>query len=614
MAQNWAGGAWGHLAIPRIGHEVIVDFLDGDPDQPIVTGRTYHVVNRPPYKLPALNTLATVKSKEHQGDRANELRIDDTHGEISAALMSEHGRTELHLGYLTHPRPNGGEPRGEGFELRTDEHGAVRAAKGLLLSSEAQLQANGGQLDRAQVVQVLEAALHLARSLGEHAGDHQGIGHDPAPQQVLSEAVRDLGHGANDEPGGGNGGEPAIALSGPAGIAAATPRSLGLAAGQHIDSVAEQHQQITAGEKVVINAGSDIGLFAKGGDMRHIAQQGELLMQAQHNDIKVQADQSVEISASRQHILVNAKEHITLLCGGAYLKMQGGNIELGMPGDFTVKAGSHNFVGPGNADASLPIFKSPRTFIGDYDAHFRLRKLDERAFQGYRYRLMSGGQLLTEGFTNDDGETELIKTERGLPIQAYKTVMREDQRITERWQANIATIDSDNPNYESAGPFNDESFLEEYGEEIGYSLQLSSPEYRIRQVAYLPVEGIGVNGTFFLKGNLSLEGQSLFVSAMGHTAAKNMGSVQFHATAAIEVNGKQVSSTPLQLGKEPEAWPVEDYSPIGSTTLVLPPPTPNDAVQIKISGGYIYSAPEGRATPMPSTGSVTIPLTIVKKK
>ncbi|MGZ3045800.1 type VI secretion system Vgr family protein, partial [Pseudomonas aeruginosa] len=56
-------------------------------------------------------------------------------------------------------RPEGGKPRGEGFELRTDEHGAVRAAKGLLLSTEEQLRAGAGHLDRGVVVQVLEAAL-----------------------------------------------------------------------------------------------------------------------------------------------------------------------------------------------------------------------------------------------------------------------------------------------------------------------------------------------------------------------------------------------------------------------------------------------------------------------
>nr|MDI4005591.1 type VI secretion system Vgr family protein [Pseudomonas aeruginosa] len=139
----------------------------------------------PPYALPDHKILSTIKSKEYKGSRANELRIDDTTAQISAALMSDHGASALHLGYLTHPRPEGGKPRGEGFELRTDEHGAVRAAKGLLLSTEEQLRAGAGHLDRGVVVQVLEAALELARELGDYAGEHQGVGHDAAPQQTL---------------------------------------------------------------------------------------------------------------------------------------------------------------------------------------------------------------------------------------------------------------------------------------------------------------------------------------------------------------------------------------------------------------------------------------------
>ena len=358
VSQNWAGAQWGHMAIPRIGQEVIVGYLDGDCDQPIITGRTYRASHMPPYCLPDHKTLNTLKSKEHKGSRANELRIDDTTQQISAALMSDHGSSALHLGYLTHPRPEGGAPRGEGFELRTDERGALRAAKGLLLSTEAQLQANAGQLQRGAAIQVLEAALQLAKGLGDYAEDHQGVGHDTQPQQTLSEAVRDLGHGANDESQQSNGGHPAIALSGQAGIAAVSPQSVTLAAGEHIDSVAQQNQQLTSGQKFVVNAGSDLGLFAQSGEMRHITHQGPMLLQAQQNSIRLEADQSVEVSAGQQHVLVSAKEHITLMCGGAYLTLKGGNIELGMPGNFTVRAAKHSSIGPAHASTTFNSWES----------------------------------------------------------------------------------------------------------------------------------------------------------------------------------------------------------------------------------------------------------------
>ncbi len=80
VAQGWAGGQYGSIAIPRIGHEVIISFLEGDPDQPIVMGRTYHQDNLPPYKLPANKTRMSIKSKTHKGKGYNELRFEDAKG------------------------------------------------------------------------------------------------------------------------------------------------------------------------------------------------------------------------------------------------------------------------------------------------------------------------------------------------------------------------------------------------------------------------------------------------------------------------------------------------------------------------------------------------------
>lgn len=77
VSQGWAGAQFGAMMIPRIGHEVIVDFLEGDPDQPIITGRTYHSTTEPPYNLPEHKTRMTIKSKTHKGNGFNELRFED---------------------------------------------------------------------------------------------------------------------------------------------------------------------------------------------------------------------------------------------------------------------------------------------------------------------------------------------------------------------------------------------------------------------------------------------------------------------------------------------------------------------------------------------------------
>ncbi|EKJ2217370.1 type VI secretion system tip protein VgrG, partial [Escherichia coli] len=77
VSQAWAGPGFGNLAIPRVGQEVIVDFLNGDPDQPLVMGRTYHEDNRSPGDLPGTKTQMTIRSKTYKGSGFNELRFED---------------------------------------------------------------------------------------------------------------------------------------------------------------------------------------------------------------------------------------------------------------------------------------------------------------------------------------------------------------------------------------------------------------------------------------------------------------------------------------------------------------------------------------------------------
>ncbi|PYE85143.1 bacteriophage T4 gp5 trimerisation domain-containing protein, partial [Phyllobacterium leguminum] len=86
------GATWGHMAIPRIGQEVIVDFLEGDPDQPIVIGRTYHARNRPPYKLPDNKTKMVIRSDTHKAKGKvgfNEISFEDENGREEVFVHAE---------------------------------------------------------------------------------------------------------------------------------------------------------------------------------------------------------------------------------------------------------------------------------------------------------------------------------------------------------------------------------------------------------------------------------------------------------------------------------------------------------------------------------------------
>ncbi len=78
VSQNWAGKRWGAIFLPRIGQEVIVDFLEGDPDRPVITGRLYNKDNMPPYKLPDNKTMSAIKSNSSRGGEGfNEIRFED---------------------------------------------------------------------------------------------------------------------------------------------------------------------------------------------------------------------------------------------------------------------------------------------------------------------------------------------------------------------------------------------------------------------------------------------------------------------------------------------------------------------------------------------------------
>ncbi|ENM6575306.1 type VI secretion system tip protein VgrG [Vibrio fluvialis] len=89
VSQGWAGSQYGMIAIPRIGHEVIVSFLNGDPDQPIVTGRTYHATNTALYTLPDNKTKTVLRTETHQGQGYNELSFEDQAGSEQIYLHAQ---------------------------------------------------------------------------------------------------------------------------------------------------------------------------------------------------------------------------------------------------------------------------------------------------------------------------------------------------------------------------------------------------------------------------------------------------------------------------------------------------------------------------------------------
>ncbi len=189
----WAGEGYGARFLPRKDELVVIDFFDGNIDRPFVTGRI-HEAQRNPTKfdikgqLPDTKKLSGIRSKEVDGEGFNQLRFDDTTGQISTQLHSSHGATQLNLGNLSHPKEVAtSDGRGEGFELRTDQWGAIRATKGILLTSESSEQAQGTQLTRSKAQENIKFHVDSNKYFKEIATAHQVDEPDLESQESLKE-------------------------------------------------------------------------------------------------------------------------------------------------------------------------------------------------------------------------------------------------------------------------------------------------------------------------------------------------------------------------------------------------------------------------------------------
>jgi type VI secretion system secreted protein VgrG len=422
VASHWAGDRWGSISLPRVGDEVLVDFLGGDPDKPIVVGRVFGATALPPAfshtgELPSNRFLAGIKSKEVKGARFNQLRLDDTPGQINAQLASEHGHSQLNLGWLTHPRtgPNG-RPRGEGAELRSDQSVVLRAARLMLLTTQAMLGGAGKQLERAPLQALLEGSQALLKELGEFAEEHQAMPVDLASHRQLEEDLKNAEQGTNTQSeDSAYRGAPLIASYAEGGFVSATPDSSVSYSGGQTNIVAQQHIQAVAGQRANINAGKGMSLFSHRDGMKVIARAGKVDIQAQQDSIGIAADRDVTITASQGDVVIAAKTSITLACGGAYIRIADGKIEQGCAGDFTVKAGMHKWEGPARKETALPFFSAAE--------HTSWLKLDLDGFRGHPmagvpYTLHFADGKQKTGTLDGNGMAE----ERNLPDAVTKVV------------------------------------------------------------------------------------------------------------------------------------------------------------------------------------------------
>jgi type VI secretion system secreted protein VgrG len=422
VAMPSAGSGFGHQFLPRIGQEVLVTFLAGDIDRPLVTSVLYNADNLPPRfskaaGLPGNRTLSGIRTQEHKGNGFNELLFDDTPGSLRARMGTTHQATALNLGKLTDPRTDGtAQPRGNGAELRTDAAIALRAAQGMLLTTYARLDAKGSQLDREELLKLLAECGELFKSLGETAAARGG-------QAVDSQGIEALRQSLNQwpAPDSNSVGEPVIAMTAQAGIASATPRSQAHYAGENHDTTAQNHLQLTSGAVMRLQAGKGLSAFAQDGGISAIANRGKILVQAQEDDIALNAQKNLHLSAIEGEVVITAPTIRLVADDGSYIKI-GGGVEIGTQGKVTVHASEHDWIGPKTDSASIPAFgrdPAAQRLEFHYPGHSEdsLRAAVEHA---YEIKLEDGSTV--QGLTDSSGLTERV--ERDMMHQAQVSALR----------------------------------------------------------------------------------------------------------------------------------------------------------------------------------------------
>ncbi|HEM7771124.1 TPA: type VI secretion system tip protein VgrG [Acinetobacter baumannii] len=439
----WAGAGYGARFLPRVGEIVVIDFFDGNIDRPFVVGRIHEAERHPTQfdqkgQLPDTKKLSGIRSEEVDGKGFNQLRFDDTTGQISAQLQSSHAASQLNLGNLSHPKDKAeSDGRGEGFELRTDQWGAVRAGSGLLVSTHKQDQAQGVHLDASEAKQQIEGGLNNAKALSEVAKNQQT---DPLEMlENLKTFIEQIEEKDQDKAAAFK--QALMILTAPNSIALASNEDIHLSADGQLNQTAGDSINLSTQKNLIAHAQNKISLFAAQQGARLYAGKGKVEIQAQGDGADLIACKAVQVISTEDKIEATAAKEIVLTAGGSQVKITGSGIFMTTSGKFEVKAGQHVFMGGGSANANVPALPKLEFAQSPYSAQYQLFKADGRNFQGYKYFIHdSKNNLIKQGITDNQGFTEQVVTESKERIIGYKSVMRESERITENWEAKLEQV------------------------------------------------------------------------------------------------------------------------------------------------------------------------------
>ncbi|HHC2759141.1 type VI secretion system Vgr family protein [Klebsiella pneumoniae] len=333
QSRPYAGDTYG-LHLPLLaGTEVAIGFEDGNPDRPYIAGVLHdsahgdHVTIRNDKR----NVLRTPAN--------NKIRLDDERGKEHIKVSTEYGgKSQLNLGHLVDAEK---QPRGEGFELRTDSWGAIRAQKGIFISADGQVQVQGQVLAMEPAVSLLKGAVNQVTEWGSITQTHHNVIPDTGPLSALTTGASDLK-------------QPTLLMSAPQGIAAVTPETTLLHSGNglYLQSLGEVN--ITTAQRCSLNASQAISLLAQQEGMRLVSAKGPLQVESHGDILSLTALKDITVQSTQGHLQLTAKNGITLGCGGAYIRLTPqGEVQIHGPGVISLK-GQHDLQGPVSEEFPLP--------------------------------------------------------------------------------------------------------------------------------------------------------------------------------------------------------------------------------------------------------------------
>ncbi|EHU1903563.1 TPA: type VI secretion system Vgr family protein [Acinetobacter baumannii] len=358
----WAGEGYGARFLPRIGEIVVINFFNGDIDRPFVMGRVHEAQRYPTKfdnkgKLPDTKKLSGIRSKEVSGSGFGQLRFDDTPGQISTQLQSSHGASQLNLGKLSHPKDKAeSEDRGEGFELRTDQWGALRAGQGLLVSTHKQDKAKGDHLDAEVAKKQLEGSQTNSKALSDIA-KNQKTDEIESLEQLKDFASQIQQQIAKFE-------KALLLLSSPDGIALSSSEDIHISADAQINQIAGDSINISTQKNVIAHAQNRLSLFAAQSGLKAVAAQGKVEIQAQADALDVLSKLGITISSTDDKVIISSPKEVKITGGSSQITLNGSGIFPKTGGKFQVNAGQHLFQGGASASVQSNLPPPPKSTQG----------------------------------------------------------------------------------------------------------------------------------------------------------------------------------------------------------------------------------------------------------